>query len=107
MDRPNMHRKNFYKECDEIDAECRLRMKDGEHVYREGDITEKLSNLMGRDLIQAAVEECLDLLNYTRAHIIKLRHIQSTFENDSAIQKVCPSGKPKVSTTSEVPTLTC
>lgn len=91
-------REKYYRECDEIDAECRLRMKDGERVYREGDITEKLSNLMGRDLVRAAIEECLDQLNYTRALIVKLRRIEGALENDRAVQRVLPSGKPKVAT---------
>ena len=95
MERPNAWRKKFYKECDDIDTECRERMRLGETVYRDGDITERISNLMGRDLIEAAIEELFDTLNYARAEIIKLRHLASAFENDSAIQCMNPSGKPR------------
>lgn len=96
MERPNAWRKKYYEEFDDIDVECRERMKIGQSVYREGDITERLVNLMGRDLIEAAIEELFDTLNYARSEIIKLRHIQAAIANDSAIERVNPSGKPKL-----------
>jgi hypothetical protein len=99
MDRPNIWRAKFYKEREAIEEECVRRLKAGEEVYRERDVTAKIANLMGHDLITEIVQELLDLRNYTDMMIIKVKTLGRAMEHDKEVQKVLPSGKAKVATT--------
>jgi hypothetical protein len=67
----------------------------------------KMANLMGRDLCEFCEEELLDVINYAKAEIVKIRAIRDALDSDSDVQRVAPSGKPNVPTQNEVPTLTC
>lgn len=89
-------RDRFYKEREAIEAECVRRMKSGERDYAAIDMTAKIENLMGRDLITEAIQELLDFRNYADAMMIKLKILDRAMEHDDDVQRVLPSGKAKV-----------
>ena len=91
-------RDRFYKEREAIEAECVRRMETGERDYAAIDMTARVENLMGRDLITEAIQELLDFRNYADAMIIKLKIVDRALEYNSDVQKVLPSGKAKVAT---------
>lgn len=91
----SLHNARYWREWHEIDEKCKLRMKAGEQVYAEADITVRAASLMARDLIEFCEEELLDVINYAKAEIIKIRILRDALDANEDIQRIAPTGKPQ------------